>query len=643
MEIRGGTAPIPPLHPLELEDVRVEDAFWSSRQALVAEAMLPHQWGQLTTRGYLDNFRAVAPGGDRSHRGMLFADSDLYKWLEAAAYAAAVAADAALETRTAEAVDLIGRAQLGDGYLNTYHQACGATRRWTAPLVDHELYCAGHLIEAACAQDEARGERGLLDVAVRFADHIGERFATPEAGVPGHEEIGIALVRLAGRTGRHEYVELARDLVERRGHVNRYPGAFLGNTTRALRTALAARRRQRPAVTGSDAADDADFGFDPGPARLWPRIAGQFLTGAYFQDRVPLAAQDVAEGHAVRAAYYYAGAGDVALAMQDRELARHLASVWERTTTRRAYVTGALGSLPLVEGFGHDWELPNRAYAETCAAIGGVLWSWRVLRATGSSRAADWIDRALYNAVLSGTSLDGRRYFYRNPLVSHAQEERRPWYGVACCPPNIARTLASVQRYIYTRTEDGVQIHQWIGSRARVETRDSVVSLSLESGLPRDGVVRVGVTATPASELCISLRVPDWAEAHVCRVNGTRVTVEPGDTGYLDLAGTWRDDTIELGFTFTPRPVTSPPQVVENRGRVALGHGPLVHCVQCSDNPGVDVHALRVAGAPETGGEVAGATGLLISTRGGGAPVVATPFFTWGNAGPTDMAVWLCC
>lgn len=613
--------------------------------------MLPHQWRQLEMRGYLDNFTAVAPGGARTHRGLSFVDSDLYKWLEAAAY---TLGNGAVDTGSVEgrelagrverAVHLISSAPTPDGYLNTYQQAIEGRRRWTSLLVDHELYCAGHLIEAGCALDESGVSGDLLGTVTRLADHIVERFASPSCGVPGHEEVELALVRLARRTGQEDYLAMAAEFVQRRGRTNHYPSALVKDVFRATRTALEVRRRLvSVALADEDLEDEATFGFEPGPWRLLPRVAAQFLTGAYFQDRVPLTDLEVAEGHAVRAGYLFAGAGDVALARGDDVLGSRLAGIWERTTGRRAYVTGGMGSLPTVEGFGRDYELPNRGYAETCAAIAGFLWSWRMLLLRGESRYAEWMERALHNAVLSGVSLGGDRYFYQNPLVSHGEDRRRPWYSVACCPPNIARIIASLGRYLLTQSDDGLQIHQPIGATARAQVLGSVVDVDVMSKLPGAGRISVSVRALPAVRFDLSIRAPAWAGSLVVTVDGRTEPAQVGQDGYLRLNRVWRDNTVELAFDVRTSLTAAHPAVRENRGRMVVEHGPFVQCLQGTDNTGVNVHEARLATAdPERVGEVAGAPTLALATSHGGR-AVSIPYFAWANEGPTDMAVWLAC
>lgn len=643
---RGVTVPLRPIPP---GDVRVTDPFWGPRQSLVAHSMLPHQWRQLEMRGYLDNFTAVAPGGAGTHRGPSFVDSDLYKWLEAAAY---TLGNGALDAASVEgrelagwverAVDTISRAPMPDGYLNTYQQAIGGRRRWTSLLVDHELYCAGHLIEAGCALDESGVTDELLGTATRFADHIVEHFASPSRGVPGHEEVELALVRLAKRTGQDDYLAMAAEFVHRRGRHNRYPSALVKDVVRAARTAFEVRRRLvSGALADEEAQDEVTFGFEPGPWRSLPRVAGQFLTGAYFQDRVPLTDLAVAEGHAVRAGYLFAGAGDVALAREDEALGARLAAIWERTTGRRAYVTGGMGSLPIVEGFGRDYELPNRGYAETCAAIAGFLWSWRMLLLSGESRYAEWMERALHNAVLSGVSLGGDRYFYQNPLVSHGEDRRRPWYAVACCPPNIARIIASLGRYLVTQSDDGLQIHQPIGASVRLQVAGSEVDVDVDSKLPAAGRISVSVRALPAARFDLSIRAPAWAGGLATTVDGETEPAQVGEDGYLRLNRVWRDSTVELAFDVRTRLTVAHPSVRENRGRMVVENGPFVHCLQGTDNTGVNVHEARLVTAdPERAGEIAGAPTLALAiSRGGRA--VSIPYFAWANEGPTDMAVWI--
>ncbi|HJQ29854.1 MAG TPA: beta-L-arabinofuranosidase domain-containing protein, partial [Rubrobacter sp.] len=397
------------LRPLPLTDVQLSDHFWEPRRRVNREKTLPSQFEHIEETGRLDNFRRASGKIEAPFRGLYFNDSDVYKWLEAASWSLARDPDSELARMVDAAITEVEDAQQPDGYLNTYFTFERASERWT-DFDLHEMYCAGHLFQAAVAHFYATGSERLLRVAVRFADHICDVFGPEEQGkrlaVDGHEEIEMALVELFRATGNRRYLEQAKFFIDARGR------GTLG---------------------------DPYGRFDP----------------SYSQDHKPLREQDEVVGHAVRALYLYSGAADVYAEIGDAALLAALERLWHNMTTRRMYVTGGLGSRYEGEAFGGDYELPNeRAYTETCAAIGSAMWNWRMLMLGGDARYADLIEHTLYNAVLPGISLDGGHYFYQNPLAADGTHRRRPWFGCACCPPNVARLLASLPGYFYGASRD---------------------------------------------------------------------------------------------------------------------------------------------------------------------------------------------
>ena len=412
------------LRPLPLTDVRLADGFWEPRRQVNREETLPSQYRHLEETGRLDNFRKASGKMEGRFEGIYFNDSDVYKWLEAAAWSLATDPDPGLTTMVDAAISEIEDAQEPDGYLNTYFTFERAGERWT-DFDLHEMYCAGHLFQAAVAHFHATGSTRLLDVAVRFADHICDTFGPEQDGkrqaVDGHEEIEMALVELFRVTGDRRYLEQAEYFVDARGH------GLLGKP----------------------------YGqHDP----------------SYSQDHKPFREQDAVVGHAVRALYFYLGAADVYAETGEMALLDALHDLWNNMTTRRMYVSGGLGSRYEGEAFGDDFELPNgRAYTETCAAIASVMWNWRMLMLEGGAGYADLIEHTLYNAVLPGVSLDGGDYFYENPLEDTGTHRRQPWFGCACCPPNVARMLASIPGYFYSVSDAAVWVHLYAEGSAEVK------------------------------------------------------------------------------------------------------------------------------------------------------------------------------
>ena len=615
------------LRPLSLADVRLSDGFWEPRRRINREETLPSQYGHIEETGRLDNFRRASGKIEAPFRGLYFNDSDVYKWLEAASWSLAADPDPDLERMVDAAITEVADAQRPDGYLNTYFTFERADERWK-DFDLHEMYCAGHLIQAAVAHFRATGGSRLLDVAVRFADHICDLFGAEEEGkrpaVDGHEEIEMALVELFRVTGDRRYLRQAGFFVDARGQ------GLLGEP----------------------------YGrFDP----------------SYSQDHEPLRDQREVVGHAVRALYLYCGAADVLAETGEPDLLSALERLWGNMTTKRMYVSGGLGSRHEGEAFGGDYELPNgRAYAETCAAIASVMWNWRMLLLSGDARYADLMEHTLYNAVLPGVSLDGRRYFYQNPLADDGTHRRRPWFGCACCPPNVARLLASLPGYLYGLSDDAVWVHLYAQSAATFDLGDRTVRISQHTDYPWEGGVEVSVEGG-GGEFALMLRLPAWCEEGcTLEVNGEALDAPFSPGSYAEIRRTWRaGDTVHLNLPMPVRRVACHPYVAENAGRVALTRGPLLYCVEGADNPGLDPRDLVLptdeepcaSPAPSLlGGVVAldGGAEILAPDRTwedrlyrtacpepDGRPqaapttVRAVPYYAWANRDPGPMRVWL--
>ncbi|HZX06033.1 glycoside hydrolase family 127 protein [Kribbella sp.] len=594
-------------HPLGLGQVSITGGFWAPRQARNGADAIPSGQDQLEKAGNLHNLRLAAGIGEGEAIGPVFADSDVYKWLEAAAWEYGRNPDDDLLKRIRDLTAVVAAAQREDGYLDSVVQLrYGDEGRYQQLVWSHEHYCAGHLIQAAVATVRCIGERDLLDVAIKLADHLYATFGDGKTvDVDGHPVIEMALVELYRETGTATYLELAKWFVEARGQ------------------GIIERHGHSP---------------------------------AYFSDRVPVREATTVEGHSVRAVYLAAGAADVALETGDTELLDALKVQFEHMWSTKTYVTGGLGARWDGEAFGDEYELPaDRAYAETCAAIGGIQWAWRMLLATGEAVYGDAIERMLYNGFLAGVSLSGTEYFYVNPLQLRGAaypdngrspaHGRRGWFDCACCPPNIMRTLSSLDGYLATSTDDAIQIHQY----AAGVIKSGGVELTVDTAYPWDGTVRI-TSATPAT---VELRIPAWAEG--ATVNGQAV-----DAGrYARAEGT----EIELVLPLTPRVVGADPRIDAVRGCVALERGPLVYAVEQEDNAGNvdDLHLLPEAPvASESTKLLDGVTVLRAKGRVGTghrpgwsfAPdaadsvgeeveVVAVPYYAWANREIGAMRVWL--
>jgi uncharacterized protein len=585
-------------------EARIAGGLLADRQRVNGQAAVASGYDRLEAAGNLDNLRIAAGAMTGERRGPVFMDSDVYKWLEAAAWEYARNRTPALLDAQREVTTLVAAAQQPDGYLNSMVLQRYANLPWS-----HEHYCAGHLMQAAVAQVRCTGDRALLDVAVRFADHLVATFgADRRHDVDGHPIVEMGLAELYRETGRADYLDLARYFVEARGH-----GLIEG------------------------------YGLEP----------------TYFSDRVPVREQTTVEGHAVRAVYLAAGAADVALETGDKDLLGALDGQFAHMLATKTYITGGLGSRWDGESFGDEYELPpDRAYAETCAAVGGVQWAWRMLLATGEPRYADAAERMLLNGFLAGVSLTGTEFFYVNPLQmrrgAHPDQNRSPahgrrgWFDCACCPPNVMRTLASLDSYLATADPDGIQIQLYAGSTIEA----SGIRLAVETDYPWDGAVRVRVLETPEAAWTLSLRVPGWAR-------GATLDGRPVEAGaYAADRRGWRaGDAVELNLPMRIRMTEADERVDAVRDCIAIERGPLVYAVERED---ADDLSLTAVGRAERDADLLGGITTIHATGrsrrhvpqpwpyGQTTPsiveptdIVAVPYFAWANRGIGPMRVWL--
>ena len=649
--------------------VRIRDRFWTGRQLLNAERALAHQWNQLESSGCIDNFRLTAKQKEGFRQGWFFADSDGFKWLDAACRTYASHPTSALKTRIDGFVDLIRRAQTTDGYLFTYNQIHFPDQRWLNLQIEHELYCHGHLIEAAVSHYEATGTRELLSVAEKAADLLVDRFlsARPEH-TPGHEEIELALIRLHRVTGRSGYLDLAERFIERRGKVRGFArlhwkqNRSVGQRASEVQRQRAAFQREHPGYTPPR--------LPPGNPSRKPRgIRARFLlstlTGRYFQQHQPVQKQTVPVGHAVRFAYLQTA---IAMLCREKGAGRWLHSLeaaWDHMVQRRMYVTGGIGSLPGIEGFGRGYELdPHIAYAETCAALGSLFWNWEMSLITRDAKYADLFEWQLYNAASVGMGLDGTTYLYNNPLASRGGITRRPWYQVPCCPSNLSRTWAAVGQYVFSHEGTALWVHQYIGCQTEVDLGLPVV-VEMDSELPWGGRITISVEPASPAELTLHLRLPSWSDR--CRVllndrplggepsRGARPMKDDGappctasgyspyGAAYLPVTRTWSPgDTLVLEFSM-PVTVRQPHRRVRSvRGKVALTRGPVVYCLESTDNPGmdlfkvaIDVDSLEPVRQRLLGEEIVVLRGRTTDDQ----LLTAIPYYAWANRGESQMAV----
>ncbi|CAM4317753.1 glycoside hydrolase family 127 protein [Paenibacillus alkaliterrae] len=638
------------MNAIPIKNVTIDDSFWAKRQKLVRETVIPYQWDALNDEildsepsHTVENFRIAAGELKADYYGQVFQDSDLAKWLEAVGYALSVKRDEKLEAIADGVIDLLERAQQDDGYLNTYFTVAKPGKKWTNLRDDHELYCAGHLIEAAVAYYEATGKRKIIDIMSRYADHMVDVFGTkPEQirGYDGHPEIELALVRLYHATGNNNYLELSRYFVEERGQE-----PYFFDIEESGRTEHRVARRK------------AD----------------------YFQAHLPVREQKTAEGHSVRALYLFSGATDLAAEYNDLELLDVCKELWKNVTRKRMYVTGGVGSNEYWESFTVDYDLPNdRAYTETCASISLMFWASRMLQIEADREYSDVMERVLYNGILSGISLDGKSYFYVNPLevwpsacdiredLRSVARTRQAWFGCACCPPNIARLIASLGQYIYSYNERELEwfVHLYIGGNAYQNIGGQQVQLTQQSNYPWDEHITLTVSAEQPAEFTIALRLPGWCKGAALKINGEAVNLATYK-GYAKIKQVWHNsDRIELVLPMTVEKVRSNPKVRENVGKLALQRGPIVFCLEEADN-GDNLRDIRVSASSEF--TVSYEDGLLegVVVLNGGAcrtdetsyddnslyttvpfdstnvQVKAIPYYAWANREPGEMLVWL--
>jgi DUF1680 family protein len=655
---------------LGLGEARITGGFWARKMDLVARAMLPYQWQALNDEvpgaepsHALENFRIAAGEASGEFKGTVFQDSDVAKWIEAASYSLAHHPDKALEARVDEAIRLIAAAQRPDGYVNTYFTVTAPENRWADLAWGHELYCAGHLIEAAVAHNACTGKTTLLDVARRYADCIDAAFgASPGKirGVCGHPEIELALFRLWRATGEERYRDLAVFFVEERG---RNPAAFDGKQPLGASTTT-----PWLAVSGS-------YGF------VIPKT--KWFGRDYMQNHAPLRSQPDATGHAVRAVYLYSAMAEEYSATRDESLLAALRRLWDSVVSRRMYVTGGIGSQAHGERFTADFDLPSdRAYTETCAAIGLAQWAARMTAIEGDGRYADVLERAIYNGILSGVSLDGTGYFYVNPLElepevaacrqdhEHVQTRRVPWNSCACCPPNIARLVASLASYLYGSSEGTAWVHHYADSEGSFSFEGARAVLRQKTDYPWSGSIAISVACEGEAEFSVMLRIPGWRDSFSCAVNGEELPSLPLEAGYLRIRRKWRDgDRIELELEMKPKLIRADPRVSELAGRIAIQRGPLVYCAEEIDNgSGLQLLALESAAELRVEHEPSLSPGALrivaegwrletgsLNGEGGlyreaerfpvsrvPARIIAVPYFLWGNRVPgKEMRVWL--
>jgi hypothetical protein len=625
-----------------IQSVTVNDPFWSKFQSLVTDVVIPYQEKILGDEipgveksHALANFAIAAGQQEGEFYGMVFQDSDVAKWLEAAAYSLAIKPDTELEKRVDDIIETIGKAQADDGYLNTYFTIKEPEHRWQNLQECHELYCAGHMMEAAVAYYETSGKDRLLKIMEKMADHIDARFGHgKETGVPGHQEVEIGLMRMYWATGKEKYKKLAQFFIDQRGQDPEY-------------FAKEAEKRGW-----------AHFGMDP-------------VDQKYSQIHAPVREQTTAEGHSVRAVYMYTAMASLAAELDDPSLKKACQVIWDNITNKRMYITGGIGSTVKGEAFTIDYDLPNdTVYAETCASVGLIFFARKMLDMDVSNRYADVMELALYNGVLSGMQLDGKRFFYVNPLEvnpgisgklhnhEHVLPERPGWYACACCPPNVARLVTSLAKYAWGEDEQTIYSHLYLGGTAEFEKAD----VSLVSNYPWEGNIKYTVAPKQEEAFALAIRIPGWVKEVDISLNGEKLGEDVMKNGYMYIQRVWQaDDVVDLTMKLPIRKIYANTAVREDAGQVSIMRGPIVYVFEGVDN-GEQLQALRIRKDGNIqvikedknllenirvleveGLRVKTEEKLYSETRPTSEPVMLTaiPYFTWGNRGLNQMRVWM--
>jgi len=636
-------------NPVSLQNIRLNDGFWSRRAEIIAREVIPYQWDALNDNipgaepsHAIENFQIAAGEVTGKFHGMVFQDSDVAKWIEAASYSLTTYPNTKIEAQIDWVVELMGRAQQPDGYLNTYFTVAKPDERWTDFSFGHELYCAGHLIEAAVAYYNSTGKKKFLRIMCRYADYIDGAIGAQDGKMQvycGHEEIEMALMRLFQATGEERYLRLSHYFVDERG---KQP-CFLKN--------------------------EPTFGHT---------FKTKWFDLAYHQAHAPVRAQTMAEGHSVRAMYLYCAMADLAKETNDESLSAALEKLWDNTTQRRMYITGGLGSQGHGERFTIDYDLPNdRAYAETCATIGLIFWAQRMLLLSPDHHYGDVMERALYNGALSGISMDGKKYFYVNPLEvipevvesrydhEHIQVKRQEWFGCACCPPNIARLIASLGQYIYSQTSSTIYTHLYISSEGKFQMNGQPVVIQQQTDYPWKGEVTFSLKIVDCQHITIALRIPGWCQKQQIRVNGHILADVRIDKGYAMITRQWMDgDQISLTLDMPIEFIYAHPKVREVAGKVAIERGPLVYCLEEVDNGcnlgGITLSSegkleaefcedlwggvVVIKGEARRSDDDEWGTKLYSSTKfpSKAMTMQAVPYYLWGNRQPGgEMTVWI--
>lgn len=638
--------------PLQINHINVKDNFWKKMMELARTHVIPYQWEALNDRiegaepSYcMQNFKIAAGMMEGEFKGFVFQDSDFAKWIEAVGYSLMWNKDEGLERIADGAIDIVCAAQQLDGYLDTYYIINGLDKRWTNLRDNHELYCLGHLIEGAVAYYEATGKDKLLNAIVKYVDYVDTIFGPEDGklhGYPGHEVIELALIKLYKIKKDKKYLNLAKYFIDERGKSPLYfeeEGKKYSN-------------------------------------KFW--WEDSYFKYQYYQAGKPVKEQQVAEGHAVRAVYLYSGMADVARETNDDELLEVCKRLWSNMTKKQMYITGGIGSSQYGEAFTYNYDLPNDTiYAETCASIGLVFFARRMLEIEPKSQYADIMEKALYNGIISGMSIDGTKFFYVNPLEvvpeasekdhlrAHVKVERQKWFGCACCPPNLARLLTSIGSYAYTLRDNTIFMHLYMGGKISANFSGKSVAFDIKTNYPWDESIDINLNMKEEADFEFALRIPEWCRNYEIKVNEEKINFSIID-GYAYINRKWKDaDKINILFKMPVEIVRANINVREDMGKVAVMRGPVVYCLEEEDN-GPDLHRVYLNSNPKFtyeydkdflgGAIVLESYGLVVKEQDcdkdklylydskiefSEKKLKWIPYYLWANRTPGEMIVWV--
>jgi DUF1680 family protein len=620
------------------------------RQEINKKTALPLTLEKLKDDHHINNLRVAAGMKEGTFIGDFYFDSDLYKWLEGAFHFSRFTLPDDLGKEIKEIIEIIKKAQWSDGYLNSYFSILFPEKRFNNLLMFHELYCAGHLIEAAIAAKNAFDQSALLTVARKFSDLLVKKILGPPLeDTAGHPEIELALIKLYQETNDRSYLSLSKHLIEIRGkipHLRTYVMGRLIDTLQSFSKASEIKMQYFEELGTSEAPKEevAEF-LENLTINDWIHYLRENLSGKMYQLNTPVRDAYEPVGHAVRALYLYCGVADLYSEIGDEALLDTLELIWLKMKKARMYITGGVGSNNATEGFEKDFKLSiQNSYSETCAAIANIMWNWRMFLITGKSKYPELIERLLYNAMLPGQSLDGKRYFYSNPLISRGEHRRQEWFKCPCCPTNYIRMIPQIGKYIYAKSKKGIYITQYIGSSITLSLKGCPqVKIKQRSQFPWKGKVNIDVISNQEANFSLFFRIPNWCDDEQIYVNGKKVKSQMGKGDFLQIQKTWSNDEIVIHFEMNPRLRKGDPRREDIRNKAIISYGPLIYCLEQKDND-FDIFNAVISEDSELGTEKdSELLEDMIIIKGklkSGKTFRALPYFTWNNRGANKMTVW---